>query len=101
MAVLENRATIPQTNEPIVIFGHLFDFVIGSATLRKDHREWLQTIATPFLNGNDQATFLLHGFASRSGSSRESADFSATAQNRSGLPHDRAAKRCSFQERVQ
>src|SRR5262245_27872325 len=67
MAVFENRATNPITNEPIVIFGHLSDFAIGSATLLKDHRDWLTTVAAPFLNGNDQATFVLHGFASRSG----------------------------------
>lgn len=67
MAVLENRATNPLNNKPIVIFGHLFDFRIGSAILRDDHREWLESVAAPFLNGSPEATFLLHGFASRSG----------------------------------
>jgi outer membrane protein OmpA-like peptidoglycan-associated protein len=69
MAVFENRASDPFTGEPFVIMAMLFDFVIGSAFLRRDHQDWLRDVAAPFLNGNPNATFILHGFASRSGAS--------------------------------
>ena len=70
MAVIENRATDPSTNQAFVIFGHLFDFQIGSAVLRDDHEEWLSSVAAPFLNGNPESTFVTFGLASRSGTAK-------------------------------
>jgi outer membrane protein OmpA-like peptidoglycan-associated protein len=68
MGVIENRASDPTTGQPLVIFAMLFDFSIGGAFLKADHKEWLRNIAAPFLNGNPNSTFNMHGFASRSGS---------------------------------
>ncbi|HEY7677280.1 MAG TPA: hypothetical protein VIG69_09420 [Candidatus Methylomirabilis sp.] len=67
MEVIDNRANNPVNNEPLVIFGHLLEFGIGSAVLRRDHRDWLESVAAPFLKGNQQGSFVLVGFASRSG----------------------------------
>src|SRR5262245_33446351 len=65
MAVIENRGGLP---DPPVLFGWLYDFAIGSAFLRQDHRDWLDKVAVEFLNRHPESTFLLIGSASRSGS---------------------------------
>src|SRR5262245_48838225 len=65
MAVIENRGGLA---DPPVIFGWLFDFAVGSAFLRTDHREWLKSVAVPFFDRHPEGTYVLMGSASRSGS---------------------------------
>jgi outer membrane protein OmpA-like peptidoglycan-associated protein len=50
------------------VSGLLFNYAIGSATMRYEHKLWLDQMAIPFLKQNRDRTVSLFGLASRSGS---------------------------------